>query len=65
MRLGTVKFYNSEEGFGGITPSNGGMEFNVFAHGIIGEIKPDNIVQFDLEFTKSGVEAVQVRILSA
>ncbi|GAA4201673.1 hypothetical protein GCM10022289_15450 [Pedobacter jeongneungensis] len=65
MRLGTVKFYNNEEGFGGITPSNGGMEVNVFAHGIVGEIKPNNIVQFDIEFTKLGVEAVQVRVLSA
>jgi CspA family cold shock protein len=65
MRLGTVKFYNNEEGVGGITPSNGGKEVNVFAHGVIGVIKPNNIVQFDIEFTQKGIEAVQVRVLSA
>jgi CspA family cold shock protein len=65
MRLGTVKFYDSEEGFGGITPSNGGKEVNFFAHGVIGQIKPNNIVQFDIEFTQKGVEAVKIMVLSA
>lgn len=65
MRLGTVKFYNDEEGFGAITPSNGGNEVNVFAHGLSSQIKPENIVQFNIEFTPKGVEAVQVTVLSA
>ena len=65
MRLGTVKFYNNEAGFGGITPSNGGSEIDVFAHGVIDEIKPNNIVQFDVERTPKGVEAVRVTVLSA
>ncbi|ARS40257.1 hypothetical protein CA265_11580 [Sphingobacteriaceae bacterium GW460-11-11-14-LB5] len=65
MRLGTVKFYNQEEGVGSITPSNGGREVSVFAHGVIDPIKSNNIVQFDIEFTPSGIEAVQVMVLSA
>ncbi|WP_316847282.1 cold-shock protein [Pedobacter psychrodurus] len=65
MRLGTVKFYNSDEGFGEITPSNGGREVNFFAHGVTGMIKSNNIVQFDIEFTQKGAEAVKIMVLSA
>ena len=65
MRLGTVKFYNPKEGVGSITPSNGGSEVSVFARGVIDPIKPNNIVQFDIEFTPSGIEAVKVIVLSA
>lgn len=65
MRLGTVKFYDHDQGFGHITPSNGGKEVNVFAHGIIDKIKSNNIVQFDLEFTQTGFEAVKVIVLSS
>ncbi|MBB6237307.1 CspA family cold shock protein [Pedobacter sp. AK013] len=64
MRLGTVKFYNQKEGVGSITPSNGGREVNVFAHGVVDAIKPNNIVQFDIEFTPNGVEAIKVIVLS-
>lgn len=65
MRLGTVKFYNPKEGVGSITPSNGGSEVSVFARGVIDPIKPNNIVQFDIEFTQSGIEAIKVIVLSA
>jgi len=60
MRLGTVKFYNQEKGFGYITPSNGGKEVSVFAEGIIGQIKSNSIVKFDVEFTTGGLVAVKV-----
>ncbi|WP_412468105.1 cold-shock protein [Pedobacter sp. KLB.chiD] len=65
MRLGTVKFYNQEEGIGSIIPSNGGREVSVFAHGVIDAIKTSNIVQFDIEFTPHGIEATKVTVLSA
>ncbi|MDQ0965470.1 CspA family cold shock protein [Flavobacterium sp. W4I14] len=65
MRLGTVKFYNPKEGVGSIIPSNGGREVSVFARGVIDPIKPNNIVQFDVEFTQSGIEAIKVMVLSA
>lgn len=65
MRLGTAKFYNNEAGLGGITLSNGGSEVDVFAHGVIDEIKPDNIVQFDIECAPKGVKTVRVTVLSA
>ncbi|WP_293788375.1 cold shock domain-containing protein [uncultured Pedobacter sp.] len=65
MRLGTVKFYNQEEGIGSIIPSNGGRELSVFAHGVIDAIKTSNIVQFDIEFTPHGIEATRVTVLSA
>ncbi|WP_090980678.1 S1 domain-containing protein [Pedobacter suwonensis] len=65
MRLGTVKFYNPEEGMGSIIPSNGGKELNVFARGVVDHIKTSNIVQFDIEFTQNGIEATKVIVLSA
>ncbi|KLT67341.1 MULTISPECIES: cold-shock protein [Pedobacter] len=65
MRLGTVKSYDPQSGHGHITPSDGGRELNVFAHGVLDEIHPNSIVQFDIEFTKQGVEAVQVKLLSS
>ncbi|MDQ0638703.1 CspA family cold shock protein [Pedobacter sp. W3I1] len=65
MRLGTVKFYNQQEGVGSIIPSNGGREVSVFAHGVVDPIKPNNIVQFDIEFTQNGIEAIKVIVLSA
>ncbi|MBC6112601.1 cold-shock protein [Pedobacter fastidiosus] len=65
MKLGTVKFYDKEKGFGFITSSNGGYELRVYAHGVIDTIESNNIVQFDVEQTKLGVEAVKVTVLSA
>ncbi|PWS30176.1 cold-shock protein [Pedobacter paludis] len=65
MKLGTVKFYDKEQGFGFITSSNGCFELRVYAHGVIDPIESNNIVQFDVEQTKLGVEAVKVTVLSA
>lgn len=65
MRLGTVKYYDKERGFGYIVPSNGGAGFKVFAHGIIDPIEQNCIVTFDLAFTKHGAEAVSVSVLHA
>lgn len=65
MKLGTVKFYDDNEGYGFITPSNGGKELSVFAHGVIDPIKSKSIVLFDIEQTKIGFEAVKVIVLSA
>lgn len=65
MKLGTVKFYDNEQGFGFITSSNGSFELKVYAHGVVDKIESNNIVQFDVEQTKLGVEAVKVTVLSA
>jgi len=65
MRLGTVKYYDNETGSGLITPSNGGKDLFVSAQGLIDQIKPKNIVLFDLNFADSKVEVVKVTVLKS
>ncbi|KQN35236.1 cold shock domain-containing protein [Pedobacter sp. MC2016-05] len=65
MRLGTVKFYDDEKGFGLITPSNGGKDLVVSAQGLVDKIKTKNIVVFDLNFSNSNVEVIKVSVLKS
>lgn len=65
MRLGTVKFYDDEKGFGLITPSNGGKDLVVSAQGLVDKIKTKNIVVFDLNFCNSNVEVIKVSVLKS
>jgi len=62
MTPGTVKFYNSQKGFGFIQPSSGGKD--VFVHataleraGILG-LSEGQIVEFDTEQDRTGRIAV-------
>jgi len=65
MRLGTVKYYDDEKGYGLITPSNGGPDLVVSSEGLIDKIKTQNIVVFDLNFSNSNVEVVRVTVLKS
>ncbi|WP_231427622.1 MULTISPECIES: cold-shock protein [Pedobacter] len=65
MRLGTVKFYDDEQGLGLITPSNGGRDLVVSAQGLIDKIQTKNIVVFDLNFSNSNVEVIKVSVLKS
>ena len=60
MKTGTVKFYNSEKGFGFITPSEGGADVFVHAMGIKEKIKEGDNVSFLLEQGKKGPNAKDV-----
>ena len=62
MQQGTVKFFNDAKGFGFITPSNGGQDVFVHTSGLINDIRENDVVTFDLENGKKGVNAVNVRI---
>jgi cold shock protein len=65
MTTGTVKFFNSEKGFGFITPSTG--EKDVFVHfsNVVGEgfrsLEDGQQVEFDLAQGQKGPEAQNVR----
>ena len=62
MQEGTVKFFNETKGFGFITPTNGGADIFVHTSGLVNNIRENDLVTFDIENGKKGVNATNVRI---
>lgn len=60
---GTVKFFNSEKGFGFIKHDNSEKETFVHASGLIDQIKENDRVEFDLQNGKKGMNAVNVKLI--
>ncbi|HIY76718.1 MAG TPA: cold-shock protein [Candidatus Sphingobacterium stercorigallinarum] len=63
MQEGTVKFFNETKGFGFITPSNGGADIFVHTTGLMGNIRENDTVTFDVEEGRKGLNAVNVRVV--
>jgi len=62
MSNGTVKFFNTEKGFGFITPDDGGKDVFVHANGLVDEIREGDKVEYDVEEGRKGLNAVNVKI---
>ncbi|MBE5318560.1 MULTISPECIES: cold-shock protein [Pedobacter] len=62
MKNGTVKFFNSEKGFGFIKEENG-SEIFVHASGLIDEIRENDTVEYEVQEGKKGLNAVKVRVV--
>jgi CspA family cold shock protein len=60
---GTVKFFNSEKGFGFIKHNDSNKETFVHVSGLISDIKEGDSVEFDLQEGKKGMNAVNVQVV--
>ncbi len=63
MQKGTVKFFNETKGFGFITPESGEKDIFVHSSGLLGEIRENDKVQFEVENGQKGLNAHNVRVI--
>ena len=61
MQKGVVKFFNEAKGFGFIKAENGEEVF-VHMSGLKNEIRENDVVTFDVENGKKGLNAVNVTL---
>jgi CspA family cold shock protein len=60
---GTVKFFNTEKGFGFIKHDDSNKETFVHVSGLINNIKDGDKVEFELQEGKKGLNAVNVKLI--
>jgi CspA family cold shock protein len=63
MKNGTVKFFNHSKGFGFIIEDDSKKEYFVHISGLIDEIKEGDVVEFELQEGKKGLNAVNVKVI--
>jgi cold shock protein len=63
MKKGTVKFFNSERGFGFIKVDGTGEEVFVHKTDINGTIQENDTVEFEMQEGKKGLNAVNVTVI--
>jgi len=63
MSKGTVKFFNDSKGFGFITEEGSNTEHFVHISGLIDEIREGDLVEFDLEEGRKGLNALNVKVV--
>ena len=60
---GTVKFFNTEKGYGFITPSDSSEDIFVHNSGLIDDIRENDKVSFETEQGQKGLNAVKVSVI--
>ncbi len=63
QKEGTVKFFNSEKGFGFISQSDNRNDVFVHSTGLIDQIRENDKVSFDVEEGRKGPNAVNVKVI--
>ncbi|WP_316806799.1 cold shock domain-containing protein [Pedobacter agri] len=62
MEQGKVKMYNSEKGFGFITPDSNSEDLFVHVTGLlVKDLKPGDTVEYNSEQGKKGLIAINVK----
>ncbi len=61
---GTVKFFNTEKGFGFIRHDDSATETFVHVSGLLNPVKEGDRVQFEVQEGRKGPNAVNVKLLS-
>ena len=63
MNTGTVKFFNETKGFGFISEDDTDKEHFVHVSGLIDKINEGDVVEFELQEGKKGLNAVNVKVI--
>ncbi|NOY95609.1 MAG: cold shock domain-containing protein [Chlorobi bacterium] len=63
VRKGIVTFFNESKGFGFIKDSETQERIFVHVNNVLGEIKEDNVVSFEVTMGQKGPTATQVKLL--
>ena len=63
MNKGTVKFFNQSKGFGFIVDDESKTEYFVHVTGLIDEINENDVVEFELQEGRKGLNAVNVKLV--
>lgn len=61
---GTVKFFNETKGFGFIKPNHSSVDIFVHSTGLIDEIRENDLVEYEEERGKKGMNAVKVKVVN-
>jgi len=64
QKEGTVKFFNTQKGFGFISQNDDRNEIFVHSTGLIDSIRENDKVQFDVEEGKKGLNAINVKVIN-
>lgn len=60
---GTVKFFNDSKGYGFITEEGSNTDHFVHVSGLIDEIREGDVVKFELQQGKRGLNAINVQVI--
>jgi CspA family cold shock protein len=63
VNQGTVKFFNTDKGFGFIKDNESNTEYFVHVTGLVHQIAEGDEVEFELKEGKKGLNAVNVKQL--
>ena len=63
MKKGTVKFFNETKGFGFIIENETNESHFVHISGLIHKVSEGDMVEYNLEEGKKGMNAVDVRLI--